>query len=223
MGCVCVWCVCVCVVWCVCVCVCVWYGVVCVCVCVWCGVCVCVCVWYGVVCVCVCVCGVVCVCVCACGMVWCVCVCVHVCVCVCVRVCYRTEDALGELLREIERYSSSVRYDAMANILAIHCQSEGLYTHACMHVCVYIVCELWAAHRVQSYVYMCNVLSYIYTCRYDLLARPFCNLHAYTISVHTSIIYVWAYIVYTTYMYMYMYVACFGFLIFLLDFSLSLR
>lgn len=43
-------------------------------------------------------------------------------------VCYRTEDALGELLREIERHSSSVRYEAMANILAIHCQSEGEYT-----------------------------------------------------------------------------------------------
>ena len=42
--------------------------------------------------------------------------------------CYRTEDALGELLREIERHSSSVRYEAMANILAIHCQSEGEYT-----------------------------------------------------------------------------------------------
>lgn len=41
---------------------------------------------------------------------------------------YRTEDALGELLREIERHSSSVRYEAMANILAIHCQSEGEYT-----------------------------------------------------------------------------------------------
>jgi vacuole morphology and inheritance protein 14 len=35
-----------------------------------------------------------------------------------------TEDALGELLREIERHSSSVRFEAMANILAVHCQSE---------------------------------------------------------------------------------------------------
>ena len=62
----------------------------------------------------------VCVCVCVC------CVCVYVCVCVvCVCVLCRTEDALGELLREIERHSSSVRFEAMANILAIHCQSDG--------------------------------------------------------------------------------------------------
>ena len=40
--------------------------------------------------------------------------------------CCRTEDALGELLREIERHSSSVRFEAMANILAIHCQSDGI-------------------------------------------------------------------------------------------------
>ena len=40
----------------------------------------------------------------------------------------RTEEALGELLREIERHSSSVRYEAMANILAIHSQCEGTCT-----------------------------------------------------------------------------------------------
>ena len=49
-------------------------------------------------------------------------------ICVCVCVCCRTEDALGELLREIERHSSSVRFEAMANILAIHCQSDGILT-----------------------------------------------------------------------------------------------
>ena len=46
---------------------------------------------------------------------------------------YRTEEALGELLREIERHSSSVRYEAMANILAIHSQCEGTCT------CIYMV------------------------------------------------------------------------------------
>ena len=52
---------------------------------------------------------------------------VTICLSVCLSVCLsnRTEDALGELLREIERHSSSVRFEAMANILAVHCQSEG--------------------------------------------------------------------------------------------------
>ena len=38
----------------------------------------------------------------------------------------RTEDALGELLREIHQHSHSVRFDAMTNIIANHCQSEGV-------------------------------------------------------------------------------------------------
>lgn len=38
---------------------------------------------------------------------------------------YRTEDALGELLKEIRQHSHAVRYEAMANIVAAHCQSEG--------------------------------------------------------------------------------------------------
>ena len=49
---------------------------------------------------------------------------------------YRTEDALGELLREIERHSSSVRFDAMANIVAVHCQSEGKQSHYQKHFIV---------------------------------------------------------------------------------------
>ena len=45
---------------------------------------------------------------------------VHVMLTVC-----RTEEALGELLKEIQKHSKVVRYEAMANIIANHCQSEG--------------------------------------------------------------------------------------------------
>lgn len=38
---------------------------------------------------------------------------------------YRTEDALGELLKEIRQHSHAVRYEAMANVIATHCRSEG--------------------------------------------------------------------------------------------------
>ena len=37
----------------------------------------------------------------------------------------RTEETLGELLKEIQQNAASVRFDAMANIIAVHCQSEG--------------------------------------------------------------------------------------------------
>ena len=37
----------------------------------------------------------------------------------------RTEDTLGELLKEINAHHQGVRYEAMANIIANHCQSEG--------------------------------------------------------------------------------------------------
>ena len=32
---------------------------------------------------------------------------------------------MGELLKEIRQHSRAVRYEAMANIIAVHCQSEG--------------------------------------------------------------------------------------------------
>jgi vacuole morphology and inheritance protein 14 len=35
-----------------------------------------------------------------------------------------TEDALGELLKEIKQHKHSVRYEAMANLIASHCQSQ---------------------------------------------------------------------------------------------------
>ena len=37
----------------------------------------------------------------------------------------RTEETLGELLKEIQQHPNTVRFDAMANIIAVHCQSEG--------------------------------------------------------------------------------------------------
>ena len=37
----------------------------------------------------------------------------------------RTEDALGELLKEIEAHPATVRFEAMANVIALHSQSEG--------------------------------------------------------------------------------------------------
>ena len=46
---------------------------------------------------------------------------------------YRTEEALGELLKEIQQHAATVRFDAMANIVAVHCQSEGdiHYNYGC--------------------------------------------------------------------------------------------
>lgn len=41
----------------------------------------------------------------------------------------RTEDTLGELLKEIETHSATVRFEAMANIIAVHSQSEGRDIH----------------------------------------------------------------------------------------------
>ena len=38
---------------------------------------------------------------------------------------HRTEDTLGELLKEVNIRHQGVRYEAMANIVANHCQSEG--------------------------------------------------------------------------------------------------
>ncbi len=37
----------------------------------------------------------------------------------------RTEEALGELLKEIQQHSATVRFDAMANIIAVHSQSSS--------------------------------------------------------------------------------------------------
>ena len=37
----------------------------------------------------------------------------------------RTEDTLGELLKEIEAHSGTVKFEAMANIIAVHSQAEG--------------------------------------------------------------------------------------------------
>ena len=37
----------------------------------------------------------------------------------------RTEQTLGELLKEIQQHLGAVRFDAMANIIAVHCQSES--------------------------------------------------------------------------------------------------
>jgi len=37
----------------------------------------------------------------------------------------RTEETLGELLKEIQQHPAAVRFDAMANIIAVHCQSES--------------------------------------------------------------------------------------------------
>ena len=47
------------------------------------------------------------------------------------EVCYtglstcRAEDAIGELLKEVQQHSATTRFDAMANIIAVHSQSDG--------------------------------------------------------------------------------------------------
>ena len=37
----------------------------------------------------------------------------------------RMEETLGELLKEIQQDLSAVRFDAVANIVTVHCQSES--------------------------------------------------------------------------------------------------
>ena len=44
-----------------------------------------------------------------------------------------TEDALGELLKEINQHCHSVRFEAMTNIIAQHCQSEGILCYLSTH------------------------------------------------------------------------------------------
>ena len=49
----------------------------------------------------------------------------------------RTEDTLGELLKEIEAHSGSVRFEAMANIIAVHSQAEGMFAVGLiMYICM---------------------------------------------------------------------------------------
>lgn len=38
---------------------------------------------------------------------------------------YRAQDTLGELLKELEQHSDTIRFYAMTNILAVHSQADG--------------------------------------------------------------------------------------------------
>jgi hypothetical protein len=42
-----------------------------------------------------------------------------------VRFCFRCQVRLGEFVKEIKESPNSVNYTAMANILVVHCQSQG--------------------------------------------------------------------------------------------------